>query len=105
MRKQQLSRPREGIVQMCGDNGKFDAEEALWVRGVDYVTGWREAARAGAELGDALTAAGAEMAGAKLRAVSAADGSGVVRLEVSTATAREVAMLARVAAAKWRKGG
>ncbi|WP_043264975.1 hypothetical protein [Streptomyces sp. CT34] len=96
---------------MCDIGGEgfeadgLDPDAVLWVRGVDYVTGWREAKRAVAELGDALTVAGVEMTGAKLRAVSAADGSGVVRLEVPAATAREVAMLARVAAAKWRKAG
>ncbi|MEU7640874.1 hypothetical protein [Streptomyces sp. NPDC039016] len=82
----------------------LDPDALLWVRGVDYMPGWREATRAVAELGDALTAAGVEMAGAKLRAVSAADGSGVVRLELSTSAARDVAMLARVAA-QWRKAG
>ncbi|MGD3112967.1 hypothetical protein [Streptomyces sp. YGL11-2] len=83
----------------------LDPDALLWMRGVNYMAGWREATRAAAELGDALTAAGVEMAGAKLQAVSGGDGSGVVRLELSTATAREVAMLARVAAAKWRKAG
>ncbi|MER6048430.1 hypothetical protein ABT168_13380 [Streptomyces sp. NPDC001793] len=85
--------------------GGLDPDAVLWVRGVDYMAGWREAKQAAAELGEALTAAGVEMAGAKLQAVSAADGSGVVRLELPAATAREVAMLARVAAAKLRKAG
>ncbi|MEK2473528.1 hypothetical protein [Streptomyces noursei] len=83
----------------------LDPDALLWVRGVDYLTGWRDATRAAAELGDALAEAGVDVAGVKLRAVSAADGSGVVRLELPTATAREVAMLARVAAAKLRKAG
>ncbi|MER6051106.1 hypothetical protein ABT168_27255 [Streptomyces sp. NPDC001793] len=85
--------------------GGLDPDAVLWVRGLDYLTGWREATRAAAELGDALRAAGVEMEGAKLQAVSAAGGSGVVRLELPAATAREVAMLARVAAAKLRKAG
>ncbi|QRX92259.1 hypothetical protein [Streptomyces noursei] len=81
------------------DADGLDPDALLWVRGVDYLTGWRDATRAAAELGDALAEAGVDVAAAKLRAVSAADGSGVVRLELSPATAREVAKLARVAAA------
>lgn len=92
---------------MCDNAGfegdEFDPEAVLWVRGVDYVAGWRDATPAAAELGDALTAVGVDTAGARLRAGAAADGSGVVRLELSAATAREVAMLARVAAARLRK--
>ncbi|WP_329150779.1 hypothetical protein OG275_13825 [Streptomyces niveus] len=94
---------------MCDHAGfegeEFDPEAVLWVRGVDYVTGWRDAGQAAAELVDALTAVGVDTAGARLRAGAAADGSGVVRLELSAATAREVAMLARVAAARLRKAG
>ncbi|MFE2635596.1 hypothetical protein ACFXKX_31450 [Streptomyces scopuliridis] len=94
---------------MCGiGDDSFDADDldldaVLWVRGVDYMTGWRAATQAAAELGDALTAVGVDTAGSKLLAGAAADGSGVVRLELSAATAREVALLARVAAARWRK--
>lgn len=89
-----------------GSEGEqVDPDAVLWVRGVDYVTGWRDATQAAGELGDALTAAGVDVAGAKLQASTATDGSGVVRLELSSATAREVAKLARVAAAQWRKAG
>ncbi|MFD3917861.1 hypothetical protein [Streptomyces sp. NPDC058595] len=92
---------------MCDHAGfegeAFDSEAVLWVRGVDYVTGWRDAGLAAAELGDALTAVGVDTVGAKLRAGAAADGSGIVRLELSAATAQEVAMLARVTAARMRK--
>ncbi|MEU1805534.1 hypothetical protein [Streptomyces sp. NPDC019937] len=87
-----------------GDD-RFDGEAAdldagIWVRGVDYVSGWRDAREATAELGDALRLVGMETAELRLRAASGADGSGVVRLELSAAGAREVAMLARVAAAR-----
>ncbi|MFI0775566.1 hypothetical protein [Streptomyces sp. NPDC021212] len=91
---------------MCGlgDDG-FDGEAAdldagIWVRGVDYVSGWRDAREATAELDDALRLVGVEAAEMRMRAASGADGSGVVRLELSAAGAREVAMLARVAAAR-----
>ncbi|MFE7315754.1 hypothetical protein ACFU7T_22125 [Streptomyces sp. NPDC057555] len=87
------------------EDEQFDPEAVLWVHGVDYLTGWRGATEAAAELGDALTAVGVDIAGAKFRASTTADGSGVVRVELPTATAREVAMLARVAAAQCRKAG
>ncbi|GAA0342240.1 hypothetical protein [Streptomyces blastmyceticus] len=69
---------------------EFDPDAALWVRGVDYVTGWAAARDAAAELGQALMSAGVEASGVRLRAGSAADGSGVVRVELSTAAAAEV---------------
>ncbi|ARF56341.1 hypothetical protein [Streptomyces gilvosporeus] len=94
---------RSGDAEFEG--AQFDPDAVLWVRGVDYVTGWREATQAVGELGDALTAAGVGEAGVKLRASATTDGSGVVRLELSPAAAREVAKLARVAAARWRKAG
>lgn len=87
------------------DGAQFDPDAVLWVRGVDYVTGWREASQAAGELDDALTAAGVDVARAKLRASTTADGSGLVQLELSPATAREVAKLVRGAAARWRKAG
>lgn len=87
------------------EGAQFDPEAVLWVRGVDYVAGWREASRAVGELGDALTAAGVDVAGAKLRVSTTTDGSGVVRLELSSAAARDVARLARVAAAQRRRTG
>ncbi|MEW1719361.1 hypothetical protein [Streptomyces sp. NPDC093109] len=44
-------------------DGTFDGEDLnldalLWTRGVDYLTGWRDATQAATELSDALTAAG-----------------------------------------------
>ncbi|MEV6422663.1 hypothetical protein [Streptomyces sp. NPDC051662] len=92
-----------------GDGGfnreDLDLGAMLWARGVDYLTGWRDATQAAAELGDALTAAGVDTSGTKLRAATDPNGSGVVRLELSAATAREVAMLARVTAARWCEAG
>jgi len=92
---------------MCGpEDDRFDGEAAdldagMWVRGVDYVNGWRDAKEAVAELGDALRLVGVDTTEARLRASAGTDGAGVVRLELSAATAREVAMLARVTAARW----
>ncbi|MBL1117108.1 hypothetical protein JK364_32695 [Streptomyces sp. 110] len=96
---------------MCGprDDGfegeAADLEVGIWVRGADYLSGWRDAREAAAELGDALSLVGVEAAGVRLRAASGADGSGVVRLELSAAAAREVAMLARVTAARLGRAG
>ncbi|MFF4603783.1 hypothetical protein ACFY12_13740 [Streptomyces sp. NPDC001339] len=87
------------------EGAQFDPDAVLWVRGVDYLTGWRDATRAAAELGDALSEAGVDVAGVKLRASTDADGSGIVRLELSPMTAREMAKLARAAAAQRRKAG
>ncbi|WP_432141336.1 hypothetical protein [Streptomyces sp. bgisy084] len=87
------------------EGAQFDPDAVLWVRGVDYVTGWREASQAAEELGDALTVAGVDVARAKLRASTTTDGSGVVRLELSPATAREVAKLVHMAATRWREAG
>ncbi|WP_435242750.1 hypothetical protein [Streptomyces cucumeris] len=90
---------------MCGpgDDG-FDGEAAdldggMWVRGVDYMSGWRDAREAVSELGDALGLVGVDTTGVRLRASAGAEGAGVVRLELSASAAREIAVLARVAAA------
>ncbi|MEU7365613.1 hypothetical protein AB0B92_08485 [Streptomyces hygroscopicus] len=82
-----------------------DLEAGIWVRGVDYLSGWRDAREAAAELGGALRLVGVEAAGVRLRAASGADGGGVVRVELSVAAAREVAVLARVAAARLGRVG
>lgn len=72
-----------------------------WRQGYgDYRSGWRDAREAATELGEALRLVGVETAEVRLRAVSGADGFGVVRLELSTASARAVAMLARMTAAR-----
>ncbi|WP_406211002.1 hypothetical protein [Streptomyces decoyicus] len=93
----------DGIGDDGFDGEGLDPDAVLWVRGVDYLAGWRDATRAATELGDALAAAGVDTTGTKLRAAVAADGSGVVRLELSSAAACEVAIRARVATARWRE--
>ncbi|MEV5126915.1 hypothetical protein AB0K49_29605 [Streptomyces decoyicus] len=95
----------DGIGDDGFDGEDLDPDAVLWVRGVDYLAGWRAATQAAAELGDALMAAGVDTAGVKLRATAAFDGSGVVRLELSAAAAREVAVRARATTAQWRDVG
>ncbi|MGP3924517.1 hypothetical protein [Streptomyces sp. 8N616] len=84
------------------ESEELDPGAVLWVRGVDYVAGWREAKDAAAELVDVLRVAGIEATGAQARAEVAADGSGVVQLRLSAATVRDVAALVRDASA-WRR--
>ncbi|MCX4823186.1 hypothetical protein OG883_25515 [Streptomyces sp. NBC_01142] len=76
----------------------FDPDEVVWVRGVDYMAGWRDAASAGAELADALAAAGFDAAGLEWQARANADGAGAVRLVMSAAAAHDVAALVRAIA-------
>ena len=56
------------------------ADSGLWVRGVDYVTGWRKAGAAADRLNRALLGAGFELS--EVRAVASTDegGRGVVRV-------------------------
>ncbi|MET7622759.1 hypothetical protein [Streptomyces sp. NPDC005408] len=71
----------------------FDLDDVVWVRGVDYVAGWRDAADAGGELAAALTSAGFDTMGLEWRARTNADGAGTVRLVLSAAAAHDVAAL------------
>ncbi|GAA3849039.1 hypothetical protein GCM10022227_02260 [Streptomyces sedi] len=86
-------------------NEEFDPDAVLWVRGVDYVGGWREARGAARELSDALARVGLAGDDVTVRADAAPDGSGLVRLTCSAETARNVALLTRVTAARLRRAG
>ncbi|MBT2366824.1 hypothetical protein J7E88_16270 [Streptomyces sp. ISL-10] len=80
------------------EDESFDPDAVVWVRGVDYVAGWRDATDAGTELADALAAAGFDTTGLEWQAKANADGSGAVRLVLSAAVAHDVAALVRVIA-------
>ncbi|MCX2969184.1 MULTISPECIES: hypothetical protein [Streptomyces] len=71
----------------------LDLDAALWVRGVDYLSGWREATDAARSLADALETAGVTAADIQLRADTGPDGSGIVSLKCSPEVARTVARL------------
>ncbi len=73
----------------------FDPEAALWVRGVDYLGGWRQAREAAEALTDALDAAGVETGSLRATAQTQADGAGVVRLLWPAETVQQVAELVR----------
>ncbi|GAA2135854.1 hypothetical protein [Streptomyces synnematoformans] len=93
-----------------GDAG-FEEEEAfgldalVWLPGVDYLSGWREAKTAAAELAVALRSAGVDTSGVRARADTGGDGSGVVRLVLPVDTVREIALLARRSTGRLRKAG
>lgn len=88
--------PEDGAFEIEG--AEFDPDAVLWVRGVDYVSGWRDAKDAAAELSAALGDAGVDVQDATVVAQTRADGSGVVRLVWSAATVRAVTRLMRDAA-------
>jgi hypothetical protein len=93
-----------------GFNGEeFDPDQDLdalvWLPGVDYITGWRQAKDAAGELAAGLAEAGVDTAGVRFRADTTSDGTGMVRLVCSVDTAEEVAILLRIAAARLRKAG
>ncbi len=52
----------------------------LWVSGVDYIAGWREAQEAADRLNRALLAVGFELSAVRAVASTDEDGHGVVRL-------------------------
>ncbi|MGP3967905.1 hypothetical protein [Streptomyces sp. 6N223] len=67
------------------------------------MSGRRDAKNAVGELAEALTAAGIDVNIVRLRADVGPDGSGVVHLAFSASTARDLALLARVTAARLRR--
>ncbi|WP_146252246.1 hypothetical protein [Streptomyces carminius] len=71
----------------------LDLDAALWVRGIDYLSGWREATDAARALADALEAAGVNATDLQLRAGTDPDGSGIITLKCSPDVARDVARL------------
>ncbi|MFI9721137.1 hypothetical protein ACIHFE_16030 [Streptomyces sp. NPDC052396] len=85
--------PEEGAFEATGAG--FDPDDVVWVRGVDYLGGWREARDAAAELETALRSAGVDTEDMRMTAQTQADGSGMVRLVWTTGVARAVARLLR----------
>ncbi|RRQ85304.1 hypothetical protein CQW44_19980 [Streptomyces griseofuscus] len=56
------------------------ADSGLWVSGVDYISGWREAREAADRLNRALLGVGLELSAVRAVASTSEDGRGVVRL-------------------------
>jgi hypothetical protein len=82
---------------MCSNGGEPNLDDVLWTPGIDYVTDWRDAQNAAAELTAAITAACPGTPGATAIAQSGPGGDGIVQLRLSTATARALANLIRTA--------
>ncbi|MFG2276665.1 hypothetical protein ACGFNY_43775 [Streptomyces chartreusis] len=57
-----------------------DADSGLWVSGVDYIAGWREAREVADRLNRALLSVGFELSAARAVASTNEEGRGVVRL-------------------------
>ncbi|MFI9757743.1 hypothetical protein ACIHFB_07360 [Streptomyces sp. NPDC051963] len=55
-------------------------DSGLWVSGVDYIEGWRDAREAADRLNRALLAAGLELSAVRAVASTNEEGRGVVRL-------------------------
>ncbi|MFI9721684.1 hypothetical protein ACIHFE_18835 [Streptomyces sp. NPDC052396] len=87
--------PEEGAFEATGAG--FDPDDVVWVRGVDYLGGWRDARDAAAELAAALSDAGMDTNGMRMTAQTQVDGSGLVRVVWTAGTARAVARLLREA--------
>ncbi|MFE2092884.1 hypothetical protein ACWD4L_34435 [Streptomyces sp. NPDC002596] len=95
----------DGIGDDAFDSHDLDPDAALWVRGVDYLAGWQDATQAATELSNALTAAGIDTSESKLRATAGADGSALVKLELSATTVRKIATITRRASLQGRRAG
>ncbi|GAA5614334.1 hypothetical protein CP981_24740 [Streptomyces platensis] len=77
----------------------------MWVRGVDYVAGWRSAVDAATELKGAMDEAGIDTTEVMSTASTTTDGSGVLRLSLPVQAALALANAAREDALRWRKAG
>ncbi|WP_329019153.1 hypothetical protein [Streptomyces sp. NBC_00690] len=86
-------------------NGGLDPDGWVWVRGVDYLAGWRSANDAASELTAAMTGAGIDTSEMTATADTAPDGSGVLRLSLSAGTAFELAQVVRDGVAGLGKTG
>ncbi|MEU4682343.1 hypothetical protein [Streptomyces xinghaiensis] len=73
----------------------LDPDGWVWVRGVDYVAGWRSATDAAAELMAALAETGIVTSEIESRPDTTSDGAGVVRLALPVEAARAFAAVAR----------
>ncbi|MFG3031139.1 hypothetical protein ACGFZJ_21800 [Streptomyces sp. NPDC048253] len=65
---------RDGLDDIAG------VESGLWVRGVDYMAGWRVARESADRLNQALLGAGVDLSQVRAVASTDEDGRGVVRL-------------------------
>lgn len=84
---------------MCGNGEELNLEDVLWVPGIDYISGWRDAKSACEELSAALAGAWPGVEGIAAVAQSAPDGAAIVQLRLPIGTARVLTQLLRAEAA------
>jgi hypothetical protein len=87
------------------DGDDFDPTTMLWSPGIDYVGGWRDATDAAAELLAALRDAGIDTTTITARADTSSDGTGLVRLALPAAAARQLVAWAKPADTRTRRAG
>ncbi|WP_078866087.1 hypothetical protein [Streptomyces sp. NRRL S-1448] len=87
------------------DDEALEPDGWMWVRGVDYVAGWRSAADAATELKGAMGEAGIDTTEVRSTAATTTDGSGVLRLSLPAEAALALANAAREGALRWRRAG
>ncbi|MCF3145776.1 hypothetical protein [Streptomyces platensis] len=87
------------------DDEALEPDGWMWVRGVDYVAGWRNAVDAAAELKGAMDEAGIDTTEVMTTASTTTDGSGVLRLSLPVEAALALAHAAREETLRWRKTG
>ncbi|WDT57261.1 hypothetical protein [Streptomyces sp. G7(2002)] len=87
------------------DGEALEPDGWMWVRGVDYVAGWRSPVDAATELKGAMDEAGIDTAEIMWTASTTTDGSGVLRLSLPVEAALALANAAREEALRWRRAG
>lgn len=87
------------------DDEALEPDGWVWVRGVDYVAGWRNAVDAATELKSAMDEAGIDTTKVMTTASTTTDGSGVLRLSLPVEAALALAHAAREETLRWRKAG
>ncbi|MFI1155871.1 hypothetical protein [Streptomyces sioyaensis] len=87
------------------DEEALEPDGWMWVRGVDYVAGWRSAVDAATELKGAMDEAGIDTAQVRSTAGTTTDGAGVLRVSLPVEAALALANAAREEALRWRKAG
>ncbi|WP_406219751.1 hypothetical protein [Streptomyces decoyicus] len=87
------------------DDEALEPDGWMWVRGVDYVAGWRSAVDAATELKGAMDDAGIDTTEVMSTASTTTDGSGVLRLSLPVEAALALANAAREEALRWRRAG
>lgn len=85
------------------DGEALEPDGWMWVRGVDYVAGWRSAVDAATELKGTMDEAGIDTTEVMSTAATITDGSGVLRLSLPVEAA--LANAAREGALRWRRAG